>query len=181
MEIVRSNMRVIAERFSSNSHLFSRSTILPGIIDLRTIATVERIPMIVGGGEGKESTWRREGVNIGLKICTLAIPIWSGTSQAGGVTNDGIEKSLSLRVIRVDKCSLNSLHVQLLLTVLHLGSKVRRLLTDLLSHKSIKNDITEVQVTCKPTIMKLHQMLNIYRVVDSLYVGVNEFSLSVGK
>ena len=111
MEMVRSDMRVIAERFSSNLHPFSRSTILPGIIDSRTVATVERIPMIVGGREGKESTWRRERVNIGLKIRTLAIPIWSGTSQAGGVTNDGIKKSLSLRVIGVDKRSLNSLYV----------------------------------------------------------------------
>ena len=56
IEIVRSDMRVITERFSSNSHLFSRSTILLGTIDLRTIVIVERILIIVSSREGKKST-----------------------------------------------------------------------------------------------------------------------------
>ena len=56
MEIVCSNIRVITERFSSNLYLFSRSIILLGTIDLRTIVIVERILIIVSSREDKEST-----------------------------------------------------------------------------------------------------------------------------
>ena len=56
MEIVCCNIRVITERFSSNSYSFSRSTILLGTIDLRTIVIVERILIIVSNREGKKST-----------------------------------------------------------------------------------------------------------------------------
>ena len=56
MEIVCSKIRIIIERFLSNLHLFSRSIILLGIIDLRTIVIVERILIIVSSREDKEST-----------------------------------------------------------------------------------------------------------------------------
>ena len=149
-------MRVITERFLSNSYLFSRSTILLGIIDLRTIVIVKRILIIVSSREDKKSTQYRKEVNIGLKIYILIILIQLDVLQTSRVINNRIKKSLSIKVIRINKYSLNSLYIQLLLTVLYLSSKVYRLLTNLLSYKSIKNNIIEVQVIYKPTIMKLH-------------------------
>jgi hypothetical protein len=89
VEVVRRHVGILEDMDASNTNAVVWLCHKPLFI-VRYV-TMKRIPMVISRRERKKESWRLQGSDIILQVCTLAVPEGSGAPNTGSVTNYSIK------------------------------------------------------------------------------------------